>query len=222
MLLIIANKNYSSWSMRPWLVLKHFNIPFQEETILLKKQNTRQQILEYGKNPLGTLPILIDDDLIIQDSLAICEYLADIYSQLNLWPQTLKQKAQARSIVAQMHSSFVHLRQNYNMNIKRQSKPNDKTIREDNSKLDADIKRIEQIWTELLIQNTQENKPYLFGDFSIADAFFAPVVTRFYSYGVDINKACQKYMQDIINTPAVKAWINLAKTETEIIHEYEV
>jgi glutathione S-transferase len=223
MLLIIANKNYSSWSMRPWLVLEHFNIPFNEQTVLLKKDNSIKQISELSKNALGTVPILIleeNDNFVIQDSLAICEYLADAYPHLNILPKNTLDRAKARSVIAQMHSSFTTLRQIYNMNIRRLPKPSDKTLRENNPKLDTDIRCIEEIWTNLLSNN--KNQAYLFGDFSMADAFFAPVVTRFYSYGVEVNDVCQEYMHRIVNTPAVKKWIDLAKQENEIIHEYEV
>jgi glutathione S-transferase len=223
MLLIIANKNYSSWSMRPWLVLEHFNIPFNEQTVLLKKDDSIKQISELSKNALGTLPILIleeNDNFVIQDSLAICEYLADAYPHLNILPKNILDRAKARSVIAQMHSSFTTLRQIYNMNIRRLPKPSDKTLRENNPKLDTDIRCIEEIWTNLLSNN--KNQAYLFGDFSMADAFFAPVVTRFYSYGVEVNDVCQEYMHRIVNTPAVKKWIDLAKQENEIIHEYEV
>ncbi|MFM2345204.1 MAG: hypothetical protein RLZZ210_1818 [Pseudomonadota bacterium] len=223
MLLIIANKNYSSWSMRPWLVLEHFNIPFNEQTVLLKKDDSIKQISELSKNALGTVPILIleeNDNFVIQDSLAICEYLADAYPHLNILPKNTLDRAKARSVIAQMHSSFTTLRQIYNMNIRRLPKPSDKTLRENNPKLDTDIRCIEEIWTNLLSNN--KNQAYLFGDFSMADAFFAPVVTRFYSYGVEVNDVCQEYMHRIVNTPAVKKWIDLAKQENEIIHEYEV
>ncbi len=221
--LVIANKNYSSWSMRPWVVLKHFAINFSEHKILLRMPDTKQKLIQYSTNK--KVPCLIVNNnssqemLAISDSLAICEYLAEVNLDKNLWPAQVNQRAIARSIVCEMHSGFAALRSSYNMNIKREPQNHDKNIRANNSALDDDIKRIEQIWTKCLQDSDGE---YLFGEFSIADAFFAPVAMRFNGYDVEINDICRNYIKSITNTPACAEWIKEAKEEIEIIPDYEV
>lgn len=198
----IGDKNLSSWSMRPWLALKHSGIEFEEVMILLDRPETRKQIQKYS--PSGRVPVLIHDDLTIWDSLAICEYLAELAP--HLWPKDSKQKAIARSYVAEMHSGFTSLRSQLSMDIQLQTK-----IKHLLPSTISDIERVLELWQSAL---KKYKGPYLFGDFSIADAFYAPVVMRFKSYGINIrNKACLQYMNQILNYSYVKEWVDQAKKE---------
>ena len=182
--LYIANKNYSSWSMRPWLVLQTFQLPFQEVMIPFPfERNTgtfKQDVLAI--NPNGKVPVLIDHDLMLWDSLAICEYLAERHPDQHLWPQDVRQRARARCIAAEMHSGFSSLRNACGMNIRAHLADVGKRLWQDNAELRQDVARIEQIWSE-----RPEVNSFLCGEFSITDAFYAPVVTRLMTYALPVN-----------------------------------
>jgi glutathione S-transferase len=203
--LVIGNKNYSSWSMRPWLVMNTFGIPFEEIMIILDRPDTIQKISEYSLS--GRVPVLLGDDLVIWDSLAICEYLAERYPLSNLWPESVAARAMARSICAEMHSGFSHLRTAMPMNIKAHFSGKGRTAGSQ-----ADIGRISEIWEECL--SIYGAHRFLFGDFSIADAFFAPVVMRFKTYGVSLAPALQAYCERIEAHPAVMQWVRGALSES--------
>jgi len=204
--LIIGNKNYSSWSMRPWVAMKAFGIPFEEIRIVLQQPDTTTRIAEYSA--AGRVPVLLAGDITVWDSLAICEYLAEQFSILNLWPEDVAARATARSICAEMHSGFSSLRSDMPMDIRASLPGKGRTIGSQ-----ADIGRISEIWEDCLsLYGAHE---FLFGDFSIADAFYAPVVMRFRTYGVSLAPALQAYTERVLAHPAVAQWVREALLETE-------
>mgnify|MGYP001763286774 FL=1 len=207
--LYIANKNYSSWSMRAWLVLTAFNIDFEEALVRFDATNPsfKEQLSHIHANP--KVPVLDVGEFKIWDSLAICEYLAEQNPDLALWPKLAHLRAQAPSISCEMHSSFMALRQLCPMNIQAQySIAEGLALWAQHVELRADVERIEQIWAQ-----RADEHPFLFGDFSIADAFYAPVVMRFKSYALPVSKRSQQYMQQIMQHPAVIQWVNAARAE---------
>lgn len=201
--LVIGNKNLSSWSLRPWLALKHVGAAFEELMIPLDKPTTREQILRYS--PAGRVPILFDGPVAIWDSLAICEYLAEKFPYAELWPLDPILRAQARSVSAEMHSGFASLRQQLPMNLAKKVACPD--LRPDTL---SDIRRIETIWKHCL---QKSGGPFLFGAFTIADAMYAPVVTRFASYSVPIDRELELYSLAITQLPAMRQWANAALEE---------
>lgn len=203
--LVIGNKKYSSWSMRPWLVLKHLGAPFDEIPCPLYQSDTRDKIRAHS--PSGKVPALKHGELTIWDSLAICEYLAELYPSAGLWPADREARAVARSVSAEMHSGFAALRNHYPMNILA-SRPKPST-----AEVDADIARIREIWRTTRERYGDGGK-FLFGAFTIADAMFAPVVGRFRTYGVTVEGEEVAYAQAVWDHPAVKAWLDGAKAET--------
>ncbi|MFP3567168.1 glutathione S-transferase family protein [Paraburkholderia sp. SIMBA_030] len=215
MKLIIGDKNYSSWSMRPWLLLKHFGIPFEEVLIHLGEPGTKAAILAHAPTGAGKVPCLVDDDgLPIWDSLAIAEALAERFPQHALWPRDAAARARARSISAEMHSGFGELRSNMWMNI-RASFPGKNAT----PGALADIARIDALWRECL---DAHGGPFLFGEFSIADAMYAPVVMRFNTWQPALSEAAAAYVRRITTLPAVKAWIGDALCETHAIPYQDV
>ena len=209
--LVIGNKTYSSWSLRPWLAMKQFGLDFEEVYISLYQQDSSAKIKQYSA--AGKVPILIHKDFTIWDSLAICEYLA---AEFNWWNQDKKTIALVRSVCAEMHSGFLNLRQQMPMNCRK----NNLSV-PIAPPLEKDIFRITEIWREFRQQFASEGK-MLFGDFTIADAFYAPVVLRFVTYGVQLDDISQEYMENILALPALQQWIKEAQSETEIISNFEV
>ncbi len=209
--LVIGNKNYSSWSLRPWLVLRHFEIPFTEQMIPLFEPG--YDALIRAVSPSGKVPLLIDGDVRVWDSLAICEYLAERHPQL--WPRDPVARAFARSVTAEMHSGFMALRMNFQCNVRR------RTSREASADVQADIDRIAQLWTECRARFGQEG-PYLFGAFSIADAFYAPVCFRLQTYGVQLSGPAGVYLATMLATPALQELARDAAAEPHAIAKYEV
>lgn len=208
MKLVIGDKNYSSWSMRPWLVLKHFGIAFEEVMVLLNEAESKASILEHS--PSGKVPCLIaDDGVTVWDSLAICETLAERYPQHVMWPRDAVARGHARSVSAEMHSGFGALRNNMWMNI-RASFPGKGATPE----ALADIERIDTLWSECL---ATYGGPFLFGEFTIADAMYAPVVMRFNTWQPKLSEAALAYSRRVTAQPAVKAWIDDALQETHRI-----
>jgi glutathione S-transferase len=203
--LTIGNKNYSSWSLRPWLAMKVAKVPFQEVVIPLGQPDTKKRIADISPN--GKVPVLNHDGLIIHDSLAICEYIAETFPHTELWPDERVDRAVARSLCAEMHSGFPALRTALVMNVRRRFHPF--YVR---AEVLADIDRILRIWTQQREAYAMKG-PFLFGPFSITDAFFAPVVTRFETYGVSVNHASRAYMDEILNLPAIREWIKAAEEE---------
>lgn len=212
--LVIANKAYSSWSMRAWLALKATGVPFDEVYVPLDQPETRERILKYS--PSGLVPCLIDGDVAVWESLAIGEYLAERYPNAGLWPAFVRARAHARAISAEMHAGFGNLRRQMPMNV-RAIAPK-RTI--DDPALKADIARIEALWADTQAR-FGAGGPYLFGKYSLADAMYAPVVTRFTTYQVPLGPAATTYVQAIHAHPHVKEWIQGAKAEAERIEKYE-
>jgi glutathione S-transferase len=204
--LVIGNKNVSSWSMRPWVAAKAFGIPFTEVRLLLDQPDTATNIARYSQ--AGRVPVLVAGEITVWDSLAIVEYLAEQFPDKHLWPQDVAARALARSVVAEMHSGFTGLRTSMSMNIKARVPGRGRT-----PATQADIGRICEIWEECLARFG--HRGFLFGEFSVADAFFAPVVTRFQTYGVALAPALQAYCDRVLAHPAVAAWIEGALRETE-------
>ncbi|MES2017566.1 MAG: glutathione S-transferase family protein [Pseudomonadota bacterium] len=210
--LVIGNKNYSSWSMRPWVAMTAFGIPFSEVRVLLDRPETATQIAEFSA--AGRVPVLIAGDITIWDSLAICEYLAEQFQEKHMWPQDVAARAMARSVVAEMHSGFAGLRTAMSMDIRRHLPGRGRT-----PEAQGDIGRISEIWEECMSRFGHHQ--FLFGDFSIADAFFAPVVMRFRTYGVALAPALQAYCDRMQAHPAVARWVSEALAETEMAPHHD-
>ena len=210
--LVIGNKNYSSWSMRPWVALTAFGIPFQEVRVLLDQSDTAARIAGYSG--AGRVPVLIAGEMTIWDSLAICEYLAEQFPDHHLWPRDVAARALARSVCAEMHSGFSGLRSAMSMNIRASFPGRGRT-----AEAQGDIGRICEIWEECLARFGHHQ--FLFGPFSIADAFFAPVVMRFRTYGVSLAPALQAYCERMEAHPAVARWMREALAETEVAGQHE-
>ena len=212
--LVIGNKTYASWSMRPWMALKGANIPFSEVVIPLYTNGTdKQRILDVTKS--GKVPALVDGDVTVWDSLAIIEYLAERFPDAKLWPTDRAARAHARSISAEMHSGFMALRNECNMNIHRPVAS--KKLSED---AQSNIARIQQIWTDCRARYGGEG-PYLFGGFTGADAMFAPVVHRFRIYDIANPPPVRDYMTMMLANAAFSKWTADALAETLIIAKFE-
>jgi glutathione S-transferase len=212
--LVIGNKNYSSWSMRPWLALKACNIAFDEVVIpLYTGAADKQRILGFSQS--GKVPALVDGDVTVWDSLAIIEYAAERFPEARLWPEDRASRAHARSISAEMHSGFMALRNECGMNLHRPVKAK---VLSDDAK--ANIKRIQEIWAECR-ERYGKTGPYLFGEFTGADAMYAPVVHRFLSYAIDVTPAARSYMDAMRALPAFQQWTKEGLAETLVIERFE-
>ena len=212
--LAIGNKNYSSWSMRPWVALRATGIAFDEIVIPLHTGAAdKQRILNVTKS--GKVPALIDGGITVWDSLAIIEYAAERFPEAGLWPRDIASRAHARSVSAEMHSGFMPLRNECGMNIHRpiRSKP-----LSDDAK--ANIDRIQEIWTHCRTRYGGQG-PYLFGAFCAADAMFAPVVHRFRTYDIDVTASARAYMETMQANAAFREWTEGALAETWIIERFE-
>ncbi|HEY6621205.1 glutathione S-transferase family protein [Bradyrhizobium sp.] len=212
--LVIGNKNYSSWSMRPWLALRANDIPFEEVLIsLYSGEADKQRILDFSRS--GKVPILVDGNVTVWDSLAIIEHIAERFPEKRLWPEHPAQRAHARSVSAEMHSGFAALRNECGMNLHRPVR-----AIELSADARANIARVEEIWRECRERHGQSG-PFLFGAFGAADAMFAPVVHRFRTYAVAVTEETQRYMDAMISLPAFAEWTRAALAETIIIEKFE-
>ena len=212
--LVIGNKNYSSWSMRPWLALRANQIPFEEILISLYSGDAdKQRILDFTRS--GKVPALIDGDVTIWDSLAIIEYIAERFPEKRLWPEHPAHRAHARSVAAEMHSGFAALRNECGMNLHRPVR-----AIELSSEARANIARVQEIWSECRSRYGKFG-PFLFGDFGAADAMFAPVVHRFRSYAIAVAAETQRYMETMMALPAFAEWTKAALAETIVIEKFE-
>jgi len=212
--LVIGNKNYSSWSMRPWLALRANRIAFDEVFIpLYTGDDDKKRILGFTHS--GKVPALIDGDVTIWDSLAIIEYLAEGFPETRLWPEDRARRAHARSISAEMHSGFVALRTECGMNLHRPVGAI--TLSAD---AHANIARIQQIWIECR-ERYGKFGPFLFGAFGGADAMFAPVVHRFRTYAIAVEPEAQDYMNTVMSLPAFQEWTTAGLAETLVIERFE-
>jgi glutathione S-transferase len=212
--LVIGNKNYSSWSMRPWLALKAGNIAFEEVSIPLYTGDADKQRL-LGFSPSGKVPALIDGDVTVWDSLAIIEYCAERFPQAQLWPDDRAGRAHARSIAAEMHSGFAALRNECGMNLHRpvRAKPLTDAAR-------ADVARIQAIWSECRGRHGTAGA-FLFGALSAADAMYAPVVHRFRTYAIEVAPVVRDYMDAMMAQPAFAEWTSAGLAETLVIEKFE-
>lgn len=212
--LIIGNKNYSSWSLRPWMALSMAGIPFRETVIPLETPETAGLIAEH--TGAGRVPVLRHGRLAIWESLAIMEYLAELFPEKKLWPKPIAARAMARSIANEMHAGFGALRNACPMNIRRPKKPvplSEAVVR--------DIRRIEEIWRDCRTKFGKDGK-FLFGKFSIADAMFAPVVSRLDTFAIAVSDESRTYIDTLMNTAAFQAWCEAALKETWIVPSDEV
>jgi glutathione S-transferase len=212
--LYIGNKNYSSWSMRPWIAMKVAGIAFKEEVISLDAKDFKARVTKISGT--GKVPALVDGDIHVWESLAILDYLAENFPQAGLWPADAKARAHARTIAAEMHAGFVPLRRHCPMNMWRPSKP-----REPTPEVAADVRRIEFIWTDCRTRFGGDG-PFLFGSFGAADAMYAPVVSRFETYTVDVGPVARAYMQAVQTLPAWQEWRAAAVQEPWVLPQNEV
>jgi glutathione S-transferase len=211
--LVIANKNYSSWSFRPWILMRHFGLAFDEAVIPMAQENTRAEMLRFS--PAGKCPSLRDGEIVVWDSLAIIEYVAELHPRLPIWPRPRAARARARSLAAEMHSGFQALRQLLPMNMRRAV-----ARRELTPKASADVARLELAFAQARGEFGQAGA-FLFGDFSAADAMFAPVVNRLHVYDVAVTAATRAYMDAMMALPVWQEWRAQAEAETWIIGKYE-
>ena len=214
--LYIGNKNYSSWSMRPWVLLKQAAIPFQEKMVRFDSfdgdSGFKEAILKV--NPVGRVPVLVDDGFSIWDTLAIAEYVAEKFPDKKLWPTDAKARARARSVCAEMHSGFSALRSHCPMNIEASLPTPGALAWRDQPAVRADVQRIVTMWTELL---EQHKGPMLFGEFSNADAYFAPVCMRLKNYALPVPGHITDYIRRVCALSGVKAWVEDALVEKDFV-----
>ena len=203
--LIIGSKRTSSWSLRPWLALRHAGLPFAETVIDFRKPDRAERIR--AASPSARVPVLRHGEMLIWESLAICEYAADLAPGAGLWPEDVRTRAAARAVSCEMHAGFASLRQALPMDIGPTG-----LAAEITPAVAADITRIQEIWAECRGRFGQGG-PFLFGRFSIADAMFAPVVTRFTSYTVEVTPVARAYMDAVWALPAMQAWKAAAALE---------
>jgi glutathione S-transferase len=214
--LIVGNKNYSSWSLRPWIAMKVADIPFEETVISLDATNFKQVVGPVSGT--GKVPVLIDGDVRVWESLAILEYLAEKFPNAGLWPAESSARAIARAVSNEMHAGFVPLRRHMPMNlwrpvIKRELTPD----------AAVNVQRIEAIWADCRARYGQKSGgPFLFGRFGAADAMYAPIVARFHTYGVDVSGTTGSYMNAVMALPAWREWHAAALKETWVLADDEV
>ncbi|HYD46707.1 MAG TPA: glutathione S-transferase family protein [Terriglobales bacterium] len=210
--LVIGNKRYSSWSLRPWLLLRHLGASFAEIQLSLYRPDTKAQLQRYSK--AAKVPVLIDGDLVVWDSLAICEYLAELFPEAGVWPADRAARAVARAVAAEMHSSFTALCSELPMNC---SGPRAGVV--PSAAAQADIERIVTIWQEC---RASYGGPWLFGAFSAADAMYAPVVIRFDTYQVPLPPMAAQYLSTVLADTPMREWIASGREELELVPEIEI
>ena len=216
MQLYIGNKNYSSWSMRPWVLMRQAGIAFDEVMLRFDAftPESKFKTALSRVSPAGRVPVLVDAGFAVWDTLAIAEYLAEKFPEKQLWPADVQARARARSVCAEMHSGFSALRSHFPMNIEAQLPEVGPRVLTEAPAARADLARINQLWDELL---SQHGGPFLFGAFTIADATFAPVVMRVATYGLPVPAAVAAYMARVKAVPGVAAWIDEALAEQDYL-----
>ena len=213
--LVIGNKNYSSWSLRPWIAMKVAGLDFGEKLIPLYEPGSREEVLRYS--PAGKVPVLIDGDNVIWESLAILEHLADRFPDAHLWPGNPAVRSHARVVSAEMHAGFQALRRNCPMNLWLPPMP-----RPQGEDVMADVYRIETIWADCRARfGKGAGGPFLFGSFTAADAMYAPVVARFHSFGIPVSPPARSYMDAIMALPAWREWRDAALKEPWVMQHNE-
>jgi glutathione S-transferase len=214
LLLVIGNKNYSSWSLRPWIAMKVAGIAFEERVISLDAADFKARVREISAT--GKVPALSDGGTHVWESLAILEYLAEKFPDAGLWPGEPQARAHARAIAAEMHAGFSALRRHFPMNVRRPVKP-----REPTPEAADDIRRIEAMWAECRARYGQGG-PFLFGPFGAADAMYAPVASRFQTYAIALNPPARAYMEAVLSLPAFAEWRAAAAKEPWVLPHDEV
>lgn len=217
--LVIGNKNYSSWSMRPWVLMRQLGIVFDERKLrfdFAEGSDFRRQVAAIS--PAGLVPVLLDDGFAVWDTLAIAEYLAERFPQAGVWPADAKQRARARSLCAEMHGGFGALRRHCAMNIEAALPDVGQRLWAEQPALQRDVARLESMWAEAL---DASGGPFLFGEFCAADAFYAPVCTRLVSYALPVSDATRAYVRRVLAAPGVAAWIADALAEADYIADEE-
>jgi glutathione S-transferase len=212
MRLLTGNKNYSTWSLRPWLLMRHVGIPFDEEKLSFNAPDFGERVRRYS--PAGKVPVLIDGELAIWESLAIVEYLAERFPEKGIWPEDRAGRARARSVCAEMHSGFAELRARLPMNLEARfpTPPLEVTVQ-------REIARIADIWRDC--RERASGGPFLFGRFSAADAFFAPVALRFVNFSVQLPPVAAQYRDTLLGLPALQEWVAEALTENDFVERDE-
>lgn len=213
MKLIIGNKNYSSWSLRPWLFLSYHQLDFEEVRIPMFIDNFKEKLQTYTE--AGFVPVLQDKELTVWDSLAICEYISEQYLSGTGWPANPKARATARSCSAEMHSGFTNIRSSMPMNARATQRKVDIS-----ATTALEINRIQMLWEKLRLQNANQG-PWLFGEFTIADCMFAPIVFRFHTYEIELSAEALTYMLFFYQHPLMQVWLEASKNELEIIDRSE-
>jgi glutathione S-transferase len=212
--LIIGNKNYSSWSLRPWILMNHYQVNFDEKRVALFTDNTDEELSAYNSDL--KVPILQDDELVVWDSLSILEYISEQYLDNQGWPTNRKARAIARSISAEMHSSYFNVRNELPMNCRKKFM---------NIKLsegaEREVARIKGLWGKCRTEYGK-NGEWLFGEYSIADAMFAPIALRFSGYDIPLAGVEADYVKSVLNHPGIVEWMEAGKLETEVIEADEI
>lgn len=211
--LVFANRLYSSWSLRPWLLMKQLGVAFDEVLIPLDTPTTKAEVLKYS--PAGKVPVLVDGDATVWESIAIMDHVGEAYGA-PVWPEERRARAMARSVAAEMHAGFSALRSACPMNLGKKYAERDR-----GAAVAADVARIEGIWREAR-ERFGQGGPFLFGAFSAADAMYAPVVTRLDTYSIPVAPETRAYMDTILSLPAYRAWLAAALKETWVVHHDEV
>ena len=214
--LYIGNKNYSSWSLRPWMLMTQAGIAFEEKMVRFDSFDAQSAFkLAIGAiNPVGKVPVLVDDGFAVWDTLSIAEYLAERYPEKQLWPTLPQPRARARSVCAEMHSGFSHLRNHCPMNIEASLPEVGRIVWRDQAGVRSDLARLEAMWTGLL---SEHGGPMLFGAFGIADAYFAPVCSRIRTYALPVSEVVQAYVDRVLALTALRAWTEQALAEHDFI-----
>jgi glutathione S-transferase len=204
--IVIGNKNLSSWSLRSWLIMARCGVPFREVLVPLNTPTTTQELKKYSA--LGKVPVLLHKEITLWESLAICEYLAEQFPEKNFWPKDVRARALARVVSSEMHAGFAALRTHMPMNCSARLPGMGRA-----PGVQEDIDRICTLWRQCRAEFGQRG-PFLFGDFSIADAFFAPVASRFTTYVVELDEICQRYVEAIWALPEMQSWSEAARLES--------
>ncbi|MHC5064382.1 MAG: glutathione S-transferase family protein [Planctomycetota bacterium] len=211
--LVIGNQNYSSWSMRGWLAMKLSGVNFSVEKLWLDEDLDRRERL--ARTPAGRVPALMHGDFCVWDSLAIAEYMADLCPDAAMWPKDPKARARARSVVAEMHSGFVALRAKLPMNCRAQREERDR-----GPEVAKEVERVAEIWAGCR-RDFGSGGDYLFGEYCLADAFYAPVASRFRTYAVRLEGEAKGYCETILAHPDVREWVDAGKAEKHLMVAYE-
>jgi glutathione S-transferase len=212
--LVIGNKRYSSWSLRPWLLMKYFEIPFEDVVVPLDTPEFKPTVLKYS--PSGKVPCLVDGDILVHETLAIIEYVAELFPEKPIWPRDRAARAYARALANEMHAGFMGLRSACPMNLRRRFAYKDR-----GPAATADVARIVAAWRDARAR-FGAGGPFLFGEFSAADAMYAPIVTRLDNYSWPVAADTRAYMDAVLSDPAFLAWKADADAETAIVEADEV